>query len=160
MAWIESVSIRWDHEDLGAWLRRPLPQPALEWVREDQDAFDIRFLEQVLVRAGEDVDVLAQLGHLYTRAGRHRDGLAVDRRLVALKPRDLIAHYNLACSLALVKQKARAFAALKKALALGYRDVDHMQKDPDLENLRSDPRWDGLVSALAARARRPARGRK
>ena len=151
MAWIESVRVRWDHGDPGAWLRSPLPAPNLPWAGEDQDAFDIRFLEQVLARAGEDADVLAQLGHLYTHVGRYRDGLAVDRRLVALRPRDPIAHYNLACSLALLKQKVRAFASLAKAIRLGYRDLDHMRTDPDLEGLRADPRWDGLVSVLTSR---------
>jgi len=157
MVWIESTSVRWDHGDLGAWLRQPLPAPNLKWVREDQDAFDVRFLEEVLARAGEDVDVLAQLGHLYTQGGRHRDGLAVDRRLVALKPRDPIAHYNYACSLALLKQTSRAFAALKKAVVLGYRDLAHLEQDRDLENLRGDPRWGEVRSALAAHARPAAR---
>lgn len=85
------------------------------------------------------------MGHLYTQVGRHRDGLAVDRRLVALRPRDPIAYYNLACSYSLLKQTTRAFTAMKRALGLGYCDVDHMLADPDLENLRADPRWADLL---------------
>jgi len=146
MARVEKVRVNWDHWDLTSWFGRPTAESLMERLREDPEAFDIRFLEDVLARLGEDADVLAQLGHLYTKTGRYRDGLAVDRRLVALKPRDPIAHYNLACSLALLKQTSRAFLALRKAIRLGYRDVQYMQQDPDLENLRQDPRWKAVVN--------------
>jgi len=73
--------------------------------------------------------------------------LALDRRLAALRPRDPVAFYNLACSHSLLKQLTRGFAALRKAIQLGYRDFDHMQLDMDLEHLRKDPRWADVMSA-------------
>jgi tetratricopeptide (TPR) repeat protein len=150
MARVERVRVNWDHWDLASWFGRPIAEATSERLREDPEAFDIRFLEDVLARLGEDADALAQLGHLYTKARRYRDGLAVDRRLVALKPRDPIAHYNLACSLALLKETSRAFLALRKAVRLGYRDMEYMQQDPDLENLRQDPRWNDVVKVKHA----------
>jgi len=146
MARVEKVRVNWNHWDLVSWFGRPIAEATSERLREDQEAFDVRFLEDVLARLGEDADVLAQLGHLYTKTGRYRDGLAVDRRLVALRPRDPIAHYNLACSLALLKETSRAFQALRKAIRLGYHDLEYMQQDPDLENLRQDPRWNAVVN--------------
>jgi tetratricopeptide (TPR) repeat protein len=146
---IEKVRPDWNHWDLDAWRDRPLPGRVYEAAAETTgEGFEIRFLEDVLARRGEDADVLALLGHLYTAAGRYREGLSVDQRLVALKPRDPLAHYNLACSYSLLKQTSRAFAALKKAVNCGYRDVDYMQQDPDLENLRRDPRWDDLLNVV------------
>ncbi|MCX5649480.1 MAG: hypothetical protein NTX40_10385 [Planctomycetota bacterium] len=146
MARVERVRVNWDHWDLVSWFGRPIAEATSERPREDQEAFDIRFLEDMLARLGEDADALAQLGHLYTKTGRYRDGLAVDRRLVVLKPRDPIAHYNLACSLALLKETSRAFLSLRNAIRLGYRDMEYMQQDPDLENLRQDPRWNAVVN--------------
>jgi len=146
MARVERVRVNWDHWDLASWLGRPIAEATSERLREDQEAFDIRFLEDMLARLGEDADALAQLGHLYTKAKRYRDGLAVDRRLVVLKPRDPIAHYNMACSLALLKETSRAFLSLRNAIRLGYRDLQYMQQDPDLENLRQDPRWNAVVN--------------
>jgi tetratricopeptide (TPR) repeat protein len=145
MAWAEHTDVNWKHWDLTAWQRQSMPERVLARFREDQSAFDIRFLEDALVRAGETSDILNQLGHLYTQVGRYRDGLAIDRRIVNLRPRDPVSHYNLACSYSLLKQTTRAFGALKKAMELGYRDIDHMLTDPDLENLRRDPRWGDLV---------------
>ena len=42
----------------------------------------------------------------------------MDRRLVRLLPSNPTAHYNLACSLALVKQKAAALRSLQEAVKL------------------------------------------
>jgi len=148
MPWIEHTTVDWNHWDLASWLTRPLPKAVLARFDQPQEAFEIRFLEDLLARVGEEPDVLTHLGLLYTHAGRHRDALAVDQRLVALRPRDPIAYYNLACSYANLRRVSRAFAALKKAFALGYRDIEHMQEDEDLENLRSDPRWNELLSVF------------
>jgi hypothetical protein len=38
-----------------------------------------------------------------------------------------------------------AFAALQRALELGYRRLDHMMRDPDLKPLRADRRFARLI---------------
>lgn len=148
MPWREHVKVNWGRWDSASWLARPLPKRIMGRFAQDQSSFDIRFLEDLLVRLGDDSDLLSQLGYLYTQCGRYRDGLAVDRRLVAMRPRDPISYYNLACSHSRLKQAARAFAALRRAIELGYRDVEHMQADPDLENIRKDPRWQDLLGVM------------
>jgi hypothetical protein len=148
MPWVEKAVANWGHWDVFGWLSRPMPECALARFPGDQDSFDIQFLEDLLVRLPDQTELLLQLGHLYTSSGRYREGLAVDRRLVALRPRDPIAYYNLACSHALLKQSLRAFAALRRSFELGYRDFEHMQIDPDLDNIRKDPRWNDLLSVM------------
>jgi len=148
VTWVEHISVNWGHWDFDAWVGRPLPADALARFPEDQQAFDIRFLEDLLARLGEDFEILSQLAFLYTQAGRYRDALALDRRLVTLRPRDPVALYNLACSHSLLKQIARGFAVLKRAIACGYRDFEGMQLDADLENLRKDAHWNELLSAI------------
>ncbi|MCX5654636.1 MAG: hypothetical protein NTY65_08330 [Planctomycetota bacterium] len=144
----EHVKVNWGHWESVSWLSRPLPKRVMGRFAQDQASFDIRFLEDLLVRMGDDSELLSQLGYLYTQCGRYRDGLAVDRRLVALRPRDSIAFYNLACSHSRLKQSTRAFSALRRAIELGYRDVEHMQIDPDLENVRKDPRWQDVLGVM------------
>jgi tetratricopeptide (TPR) repeat protein len=148
MKWVEQITPDWNHWNTLAWLGRSPPEAVLAHFGESDEEFSIRFFEDLLVQLGDQYEVLVSLGELYTRVGRYREGLAVDRRLSALRPRDPVVAYNLACSYSLLKQKVRAFAALRRAIELGYRDFKHVQQDPDLENLRQDPRWSDIASIL------------
>jgi tetratricopeptide (TPR) repeat protein len=107
--------------------------------------FEIEFFEGILEASPNFQEPLMALGNAYTRRGRYREGLDVDRRLVALRPKDPIAHYNLACSLSLLGQLDAALGALERAIHLGYGDFEFILKDPDLENLRQDPRFQQII---------------
>src|SRR6266700_466418 len=98
--------------------------------------FDMAFYETVLKRDPTYAEVIEILGGLYTKHGRIADGLKMDRKLVKLQPENATAHYNLACSLALVKRHAEALRTLQHAIELGYKDLEWMQQDPDLEGLK------------------------
>ena len=91
--------------------------------------------------------MLESLGNAYTRCGRIEDGLAVDRRLVAIIPKSPIAHYNLACSLSLLGKIDEAIESLEHAVRLGYNDFDYLEHDPDLANVRRDGRYRSLIRA-------------
>ncbi len=54
---------------------------------------------------------------------------------------DPVAFYNLACSHALLSQLDAAFEALDRAVRLGFRPLESIDRDPHLENLRADPRF-------------------
>jgi tetratricopeptide (TPR) repeat protein len=123
----------------------------------DQD-FVIRFYESVLKRNPAYADVIELLGTLYTKHGRVDEGLRMDRKLVRLAPNNPTAHYNLACSLALKRRKADAVRALRRAVEKGYRDLDWMREDPDLESLRGHAAFGQLEAELATlRAASPAK---
>jgi Flp pilus assembly protein TadD len=108
----------------------------------------VEYLEDVARRQPSNLDVLAELGQVYTDLGRHADGLRVDRILAGLVPENPTVHYNLACSLALVGGKAEALDALERAVRLGYADGAHMARDRDLAVLRSEPRFQELLRRL------------
>jgi tetratricopeptide (TPR) repeat protein len=116
--------------------------------RAHDHEFEMGFFESVLKRDPRYTDVIEILGGLYTKHGRVADGLRMDRKLVRLLPRNATAHYNLACSLALMKRKADALKSLRQAVELGYRDFDWMQQDPDLEGLKHDPGFQALLHQL------------
>ncbi len=113
--------------------------------------WEIEFYEDILKRNPDYVEVLAVLGGLYTGNRMYRKGLHVDQRLAQLKQDDPIVQYNLACSYSLLNQADKAIEVLKKAIELGYSDVDHMTKDTDLDNLRSDPRYVEIVDRIRCR---------
>src|SRR5260370_22082641 len=85
------------------------------------------------------------MGNKLTLKGRYGDGLVIDKRLVQLRPRDPLAHYNLACSFALLKRHEHALRTLRKAVELGYRDFRYMREDHDLDSVRHDPRFRQLI---------------
>ena len=114
-------------------------------LREDLD-FEISFYEKLLEKNPDFIHALIALGDAYTKKGRHREGLKIDQRLARLRPNDSNIYYNLACSYSLVKIADDCLEAIKKAVDLGYRDFAFMQKDPDLEFIRKDPRYKRLIS--------------
>jgi tetratricopeptide (TPR) repeat protein len=99
----------------------------------------ITFLEGVVRRDPRFVEALQILGDHYTQRGNFDCSLTVDQKLSRLEPRNPLVFYNLACSYSLNGEFNRAAVALKKALALGYRDFKWLAKDPDLRQLRKHP---------------------
>lgn len=61
--------------------------------------------------------------------------------LAAVASPDANLAYDHACCLALAGRKDDALAKLQYAIAAGFQDLDHLEKDPDLASLRGDPRW-------------------
>ena len=112
---------------------------------QNQLDFEIDFFGGILERCPDYVDVLRVQGNNLTLKGRYAEGLQIDRRLVQLRPADALAHYNLACSYALLKKVDAALQALRMAIELGYRDFRYMRQDRDLDALRHDPRFRQLL---------------
>ncbi|WP_192822889.1 tetratricopeptide repeat protein [Rufibacter sp. LB8] len=56
--------------------------------------------------------------------------------------------YNMACGYALMGKKKEALQALQQAVAVGYKDVDHLKKDDDLRTLREEKKYHHLVKQL------------
>jgi tetratricopeptide (TPR) repeat protein len=108
--------------------------------------FDIDFFENLLARNGESVEVLRVLGELVSKKGLVQRAVEIDRLLVERLPKDFLARYNLACSLALAGRPDEAMKSLSKAILLGYDDLAHLEVDPDLDSLRERPDFRALLS--------------
>lgn len=59
--------------------------------------------------------------------------------------------YNVACFYALAGKPDEAFQYLDQAVARGYANVSHMQKDSDLDSLRGDARWQKIIAKAEAK---------
>jgi hypothetical protein len=62
------------------------------------------------------------------------------------------ASFAAAACLTATGNKEAAFASLDKAAARGYRDLDRADGNPQLEPLRSDPRWKAFHDGVKARS--------
>lgn len=98
--------------------------------------------------SGDDDRVWRVLAELYTRVGRHEDGLTEDLKLAQAFPGEPDVWYNLACSHALLGQVDEAFTALHTAVEHGYHNAEWMIKDKDLQPIRNDPRFKQLLALL------------
>jgi len=118
---------------------------------QSQLDFELEFFAGVLDRHAGYVDVLRAHGNNLTLKGRYADGLEIDKKLIQLRPTDALAHYNLACSYALLKKPDLALKTLRRAVELGYRDFRYMREDRDLESVRHDPRFRQLLREYETR---------
>lgn len=118
--------------------------------KEDLE-FEIAFFEGIVRRDPAHVEALQILGDAYTKTGQWEKGLRIDRRLARLCPHNPLVFYNLACSYSLLGRLDAAFAALERAIKLGYNDVNLLERDPDLSRLRSDARFEALKQTLTGR---------
>src|SRR5262245_36724739 len=129
---------------------RQIPAPRLLPVL---DALGLEFLAGILETEIErhpgNLAARIELGHVYTRAKRFEEGLAVDLELVRQAPRDPTVRFNLACSYALLGRKEEALEALEQAVSLGYRDFAHLLADEDLATLREEPRFREIARQIA-----------
>jgi len=112
---------------------------------QNQLDFELDFFAGILAKSPDYVDVLRVLGSLLSLKGRFAEGLKLDRRLVRLLPEDALAHYNLACSYALMNRVDQSIRTLKRAVELGYRDFRYMREDHDLDPIKHDPRFRQLL---------------
>jgi tetratricopeptide (TPR) repeat protein len=117
----------------------------------DQADFEIEFFEQVLSRSPDDINVLRALGEQLARKGLWERSLKVEEHLIRLRPEDGVAHYNVACSLAMQGAASQAIEALDRAIHCGYRDFGHLEVDPDLDSLRQLPAYRALLGRHAPR---------
>ena len=138
------------HQGFAGWLAQPFEHEPASAAKKPDSVFDapdfeIDFCQRILALNPDHPEALALLGEAYARRGDYAKGLEADLRLSRIRPDSGIIQYNLACSYALNSAVEPALEALRRAVDLGYHDVEHMLKDRDLECLKTDPRFEVLL---------------
>jgi serine/threonine protein kinase/Tfp pilus assembly protein PilF len=104
----------------------------------------IAALEGHLKRVPEDARARIVLGADYAKCGRENDALRELNLAVTLRANEASILYNVACVYCLLKKKAEALDALRKAWEAGSKDSVWARRDPDLALLHGDPEFERL----------------
>ena len=119
-----------------------------EYIREKQYRLAVEELRRVLdefpfdFRANYHIAFAYLLLKDYTRSIHHFE---VARRI---HPKDQLTLYNLACAYSLHGDTDAAVKTLIESVDAGFTDVDHIEKDPDLDPLRDHEDYLGLIARL------------
>lgn len=107
-------------------------------------------LEQAVKLYDQDGDVMYRYAQALLAAGKYDECIAAYAKaetLGAFNPKfKANVKYDLACAYAKQGKLDPAFGALKSAIDLGFRDLDHLRTDADLAALHGDPRWVDLAA--------------
>jgi TolB-like protein/Tfp pilus assembly protein PilF len=91
---------------------------------------------------------LAKLGHGYAMAGRHDDAHSVLHQLVALSSQTYVSPYDIAIVHVGLQETDEAFAWLRRALEQRSLWLGYLSVEPQLDPLRSDPRFQELLRGV------------
>lgn len=95
--------------------------------------------------AGNSPDMLARRAHLSAAAGKRAEALKALDQLRRLRRHQPLHAYEIAAVYALLKEPDEAFAWLARAEAEHSIGFAFIKVDPDLDNLRPDPRFNALL---------------
>ena len=105
-------------------------------------------LEQAVRLSGGDSYYEASLGHVYAVSGNLDRARTVLERLTARSQQQYVPAYAIALVYAGLGDKDRAFAWLQKAYEDRSTSMVFLKADPELSNLRSDPRFSQLSQRI------------
>ncbi|MFN0149564.1 MAG: M56 family metallopeptidase [bacterium] len=105
--------------------------------------------ESLLECKPSDPQLWFELGYTNRALGSYDRSIQAYGRALALGHRPAVAMYNLACAYSMKNERDVAFEWLQKSLGAGFSFKELLTNDRDLENLRGDPRFDGLLAAYS-----------
>jgi tetratricopeptide (TPR) repeat protein len=103
-----------------------------------------RAIEQHVELNPDDARACTMAAVALGRLRERERGLEWVDRALQIDPSDAGIQYNAACLFALEEQPARALECLEAAASSGFAHRDWVDRDPDLDSLRGDPRFKAI----------------
>jgi tetratricopeptide (TPR) repeat protein len=91
------------------------------------------------------VPALSRLAVIYGSRGENGKALEVLNKIVELLPGSAEAYYNIACIYSRQGRIEESVEWLKGAVERGFNDMELLKKDKDLDNIRKESYYMGLV---------------
>ncbi|HBB97364.1 MAG TPA: hypothetical protein DC054_18450 [Blastocatellia bacterium] len=103
----------------------------------------IAAFQRYIKLSGDDPSIQVSLGKAYAAAGQREKAVALIKRLETTK--EYVSPQELATFYAVLGEREKAFSSLEKAYDARDLQMQYLGTDPDLDPLRSDPRFDDLM---------------
>jgi len=116
---------------------------------DEANAAEKRLLELLpnyLLQNPDDARARIFYASSLAKLGRKDDAIREGAMAVELSPGDPMMLYNCACLYATLREVEQALTALERAIAGGYENFRWLAHDPDLDVLRSEPRFLALIA--------------
>jgi tetratricopeptide (TPR) repeat protein len=110
----------------------------------------LSLLEDAVKLYGQDGDLWWQLGQRRLQAKQYDSAIEAYKKALQYGAFGNKFHagalYDIACAHSLKGEKEEAFRYLKQSMDKGFRDLQHLRTDTDLDALHSDKRWEELAA--------------
>jgi Flp pilus assembly protein TadD len=113
---------------------------------KDKAAGAAKRYEKIAARPGAEGSAFFESGRDLLKSGEYALAAKAFQRSAELGNRPGASFYNAACAYSLGGQTAQAIEYLHKALDNGFDDPKLMRTDDDLDNVRSDPRFQEVLT--------------
>ena len=140
------------HRTLELYPHFPPTHQRLGWCYAKKRMYDeaIAEMQKAVELSGNSAQMIAALGYAYAAAGRRDTAQGIIAELERRSKESYVDNYFVATIFAALGEKDEAFALLNKACEERSYWMPWLNIDPQLDNLRSDSRFDALVQRVFA----------
>jgi TolB-like protein/Tfp pilus assembly protein PilF len=105
-------------------------------------------IRNAIASSGRNPDMIAALGHALAASGRRGEARGIVDQLIDLRNHRYVSAYSIAAVYSGLDEKDRAFEWLQKAFEERSWSLAFVAVDPDMDPLRSDPRFSETTRRL------------
>lgn len=135
---------------------------ATQLIAGEKFAEAVELYRRVIKKDANHAEAWHMLGYGLHVSGKLDEAIEAHTRAAAFEESEhatlrATSLYNLGCVHSLKNQPDLAFKFLDRAIDAGFRQLDYFSDDSDLDNIRGDKRFAGLVERVRNRGQRPLR---
>jgi serine/threonine-protein kinase len=114
-------------------------------VNSGQYEIAIEALQSAMTLDPENIDIVFHLGYAHHMVGDIDIALPLHKKAAESDDYAQLGNYNTACAYSLLENSEEALKYLERAIDAGWNEINHMEQDSDLDNIRDEDRFKELM---------------